>query len=219
MLAFEHWLRTGFVLDEADLALRMECKFNPYHDPQDGRFTFGPGGQAAARPGTGKSGTAKHHGHKAPISLAEAKARARRAMVIYNAELARGKSPEEAAAWAATADAESNSNPAQHQEPHGPGRGLLQWGDNNPKADRRITFQHVMKQSIDHSTIGQQLDFRDWELNNTYKSAKNAIDAAKGVADKVRAITNHYTKPFNRPKAISDRTVIANAILVLANSR
>lgn len=45
MLTFEHWLRTGFVLDEADLALRMERKFNPYHDPQDGRFTFGPGGQ------------------------------------------------------------------------------------------------------------------------------------------------------------------------------
>jgi hypothetical protein len=76
-----------------------------------------------------------------------------------------------------------------------------------------------MRQSIDHATIGQQLDFRDWELNNTHRSAKNAIDAARGVADKVRAITNHYIKPLNRPKAISDQTAIANAILVLANSR
>lgn len=28
----------------------MEHKFNPYHDPDDGRFTFAPGGRASARP-------------------------------------------------------------------------------------------------------------------------------------------------------------------------
>ena len=45
--AFSHYLRTGrrfpdsaFAHDEA----RTEAKFNPYHDPENGQFTFGPGG-------------------------------------------------------------------------------------------------------------------------------------------------------------------------------
>lgn len=46
--AFGHWLRTGR-LPSGDVALRIELKFNPYHDPRNGQFTFGPGGPAAAR--------------------------------------------------------------------------------------------------------------------------------------------------------------------------
>lgn len=38
--SFEQWLRTG----------RVERKFNPYHDPEDGRFTFSPGNVGALRP-------------------------------------------------------------------------------------------------------------------------------------------------------------------------
>jgi hypothetical protein len=63
LLAFEHYLRTGFVLDEAESSLLFERKFNPYHDPNNGRFTFGPGGESdpneivviGRRPGRGRS--------------------------------------------------------------------------------------------------------------------------------------------------------------------
>lgn len=41
-LAFERYLRTGFRAEQQPGAL--EHKFNPYHDPRDGRFTFAPGG-------------------------------------------------------------------------------------------------------------------------------------------------------------------------------
>lgn len=41
---FEHYLRTGEWLSESDWLDRHEQKFNPYHDPDDGRFTFAPGG-------------------------------------------------------------------------------------------------------------------------------------------------------------------------------
>lgn len=34
--AFRRWLRTG--------RLNVEVKYNPWHDPRDGRFTFAPGG-------------------------------------------------------------------------------------------------------------------------------------------------------------------------------
>ena len=42
-IAFEHDLRTGQRLTSAE----WERKFNPYHDPEDGRFTFAPGGLTA----------------------------------------------------------------------------------------------------------------------------------------------------------------------------
>jgi len=40
-LAFEVYLRTGRRLVGPDAS---ECKFNPYHDPRNGQFTFAPGG-------------------------------------------------------------------------------------------------------------------------------------------------------------------------------
>jgi hypothetical protein len=50
--AFAHYLRTGRRLPLALVshpAERVERKFNPYHDPRDGRFTFAPGGPNAGR--------------------------------------------------------------------------------------------------------------------------------------------------------------------------
>ncbi|MET4897704.1 hypothetical protein RN629_11195 [Sphingomonadaceae bacterium jetA1] len=41
--AFGHWLRTGR-LATVRLADGTELKFNPYHDPRNGQFTFAPGG-------------------------------------------------------------------------------------------------------------------------------------------------------------------------------
>ena len=41
--AFSHWLRTGR-LPRPSAAEGRELKFNPYHDPDNGRFTFAPGG-------------------------------------------------------------------------------------------------------------------------------------------------------------------------------
>lgn len=44
--AFLHYLRTGRRLPENDLPdeVAIECKFNPYHNPDNGQFTFAPGG-------------------------------------------------------------------------------------------------------------------------------------------------------------------------------
>ena len=43
-LAFRHYLRTGEKLPPALFTPGFEAKFNPYHDPRNGRFTFAPGG-------------------------------------------------------------------------------------------------------------------------------------------------------------------------------
>lgn len=44
--AFSHYLRTGQRLPEEWFldAQEVELKFNPYHDPRNGQFTFAPGG-------------------------------------------------------------------------------------------------------------------------------------------------------------------------------
>jgi len=40
-IAFDHYLRTGRILSSPT---PLERKFNPYHDPRNGQFTFAPGG-------------------------------------------------------------------------------------------------------------------------------------------------------------------------------
>ncbi|WP_267396935.1 MULTISPECIES: hypothetical protein [unclassified Sphingomonas] len=47
---FAAWLRTG-KLPPVRGADGLELKFNPYHDPRDGRFTFAPGGARATYDG------------------------------------------------------------------------------------------------------------------------------------------------------------------------
>lgn len=55
--AFTVWLRTGR-LPPAHRADGLEFKFNPYHDPRDGRFTFAPGGpRAQGKLGSGYAGS------------------------------------------------------------------------------------------------------------------------------------------------------------------
>jgi len=50
---FSTWMRTGRLPAERSGAL--ELKFNPYHDPRNGRFTFAPGGA-----GYGSSGVVSY---------------------------------------------------------------------------------------------------------------------------------------------------------------
>lgn len=57
--AFAHYLRTGRRLPPQEPAApEIEFKFNPYHDPETGRFTFAPGGGQAGggQAGGGPSG-------------------------------------------------------------------------------------------------------------------------------------------------------------------
>ena len=43
--AFAAWIRTGRLPTVREDG--VELKFNPYHDPRNGRFTFAPGGPPA----------------------------------------------------------------------------------------------------------------------------------------------------------------------------
>ena len=74
------------------------------------------------------------------MSRQEVEGRAVNAAGMYQVHIARGMTPEQAAGWAANAEAESRSDYRAWQEGGGPGRGLFQWGTDEPRFDRRRHF-------------------------------------------------------------------------------
>jgi hypothetical protein len=56
--SFSYWLRTGR-LPDPDASAAIERKFNPWHDPEDGRFTFAGQGRHYGSGGGGSSTAAK----------------------------------------------------------------------------------------------------------------------------------------------------------------
>ena len=77
-LAFAHFLRTGWRLPDSAFELDpepLEAKFNPYHDPQNGQFTFGPGGAAISdgvyRPDDGTPSLTLTGGSEPPPGLGD----------------------------------------------------------------------------------------------------------------------------------------------------
>jgi len=194
---FEIWLRRGRIVEEPQL---METKFNPWHDPKNGQFTFAPEDRLAANWRSGGR-----------MSRREVDLHTANAMRMYNIHVSRGMRPEQAAAWAANIEAESKGN-YRSSQPGGPGRGLLQWGDGN----REKLFQQQYGHPIEESTEAEQLNFRDWELTHTEIRAAKKIAAAKGAGDIASAITIYYLRPENKFRDAADRANIAEAIILAA---
>jgi len=132
---------------------------------------------------------------------------------MYKIHRALGMTPEQAAGWAANAVAESRGDYRRHQDRHGPGYGLFQWGSDNPRLDRRPIFQRVFGHPIQQSTEQEQLQFRDWELAHNYAWAARHIDRASSAGDIAAAVTHFYEGPADWRHAMWDRANIAEAIM------
>jgi murein DD-endopeptidase MepM/ murein hydrolase activator NlpD len=61
-LVFDYYLGTGRMGDVDEVYAACERKFNPNHDPDDGRFTFGSGGGSLAPPGRSLFGSRNTQG-------------------------------------------------------------------------------------------------------------------------------------------------------------
>jgi hypothetical protein len=129
-------------------------------------------------------------------------------MRMYQLYRARGMSPQQAAAWAANAAAESHGNYRQPQQHGGPAYGLYMW-----EPPRQRTFQEQFGHPIQQSTEAEQLAFRDWELNHSYAWAARRIPRAASAGDTAAAITRYYEGPADWEHAMWDRSNIAKAIL------
>ena len=64
LAAFGHYLRTGRRVDIDALTQTIERKFNPNHDPNDGHFTFGPGGGSLSPRRAGNSNAGSGTGQR-----------------------------------------------------------------------------------------------------------------------------------------------------------
>jgi len=257
---FEIFLRTG-----RRVADPPETKFNPWHDSDDGRFTFanqgrhfsrgapqsGNGTRRAAssrvaarskpQPGPSQNSaiyvgnfnealarTRREMGNSAMTQPAwrsggrmppqEVKLRAANAMRMFRIHTALGMAPEEAAAWAANAEAESRSD-YRARQPGGPGRGLFQWGAKEARQDRRRAFKRLFGHSIEQSTEAEQLAFRDWELANTESSAARKIAKSSGAGGMAAAIANYYERPAEPKRDAADRANLAEEILRLSKRK
>lgn len=275
---FSHYLRTGERLSGKAAAEFLERKFNPYHDPDDGRFTFKPGGGSLAprqRPLSTVSGALDrristigsdvsraamanrpqrpaqhaaaaqspippdwarfHPGENLPawrrkdpaketapvttwrangfMSRLEVEQRAEHAKWHFYYNWGRGMSTEDAAAWAANIEAESNGDfrKKQNDSDKSRGRGLLQW----ELGSRADLFKDIMGVHIEKSTLAQQYAFRDWELAHTEKGKKAEIDAVRGAGGKAYVITRRFLRPDPKraEKFATDRANIAEAIM------
>lgn len=104
--------------------------------------------------------------------------------------LRKGYAPHQAAALAGQAQWEGGGNPSAVGD-SGTAKGVYQW---------RLDRQQRLNQRPDAQTVPGQLDFADWELNNTEKGAGEALRNAKDYTEATNAVLG-----FLRPQGYTQQ--------------
>jgi hypothetical protein len=84
--------------------------------------------------------------------------------------------------------------------------GIAQW-----HPDRQSRFQQVYNKPIRQSTFAEQLDFVNWELNNSEKAAGDALRGATTAGDAAAIVDKQYERSAGLH--LSERVSNANAIM------
>lgn len=74
----------------------------------------------------------------------------------------------------------------------GPGYGIAQW-----EHPRQALFAQVMGHDIHSATLGEELQFVQWELTHTESGAGNKIRATTNAYDAGMAVCRYYERPAN----------------------
>ena len=90
----------------------------------------------------------------------------------------------------ANLDAESGMDPNINQIGGGPGYGLAQW-----EGPRQADFRAWAGKDIRQSTFAEQLQFIQWELNNTEAAAGRALRGADDPGEAASIVTTRYERP------------------------
>ncbi len=85
--------------------------------------------------------------------------------------------------------------------------GIAQW-----HADRQQNFRNYAGKDIRQSTFQEQLEFVNWELNNTEKAAGNRLRGAASAEDAAAIVDEHY----ERSAGIHRQERIANSSAIMA---
>lgn len=98
-------------------------------------------------------------------------------------------------------------NHRQQQFGGGPGFGLAQW-----EGPRQADFKRVMGVDIRESTFEQQLQFVQWELNNTESRAGNSLRGAGSTADAANIFLRQFERPRDPNASQGERTRLAEKL-------
>ncbi|MGH9381451.1 MAG: phage tail tip lysozyme [Thermoanaerobaculia bacterium] len=127
----------------------------------------------------------------------EEQARIDRAMGYF---IGQGWSRAQAAGIVGNLWAESRVKHDQAQHGGGPGYGLAQW-----EGPRQASFRQWAGHDIHNSTFQEQLDFIQWELNNTERAAGNALRGASTADQAARIIMTRYERPADQSESAQRR--------------
>lgn len=98
-----------------------------------------------------------------------------------------------------------NLNPSA-VSPDGTSYGIAQW-----TAPRQNVFQQTYGKSIVGSSLKEQLDFVNYELNTTEKAAGDALRATKTPAEAALVVSNQYERPAASAANNAQRVAYANS--------
>lgn len=126
----------------------------------------------------------------------------------------RGYTPAQAAGIAANIEAESGFDPnAKEKKIGGQGYGLAQWG-----LKRQKDFKDLFKHSMQESTGLEQLQFMDWEFNNTEKSAGDILKQQISPASSGYAMSKYYERSEALESDAAYRATLANKYMPTGNT-
>lgn len=91
--------------------------------------------------------------------------------------------------------------------------GLYQW-----REARQEDFKKLYGFDIHKATLRQQMNFRTWEMDNTYKDAGDAIRRSKTAAEAARAHTLLYEKPSQAELRAQQRIANIPSVRMALNS-
>lgn len=100
----------------------------------------------------------------------------------------KGFTKEQAAGIAGNINAESGFN-TNIKGDGGKAIGLAQW-----HPDRQANFKKIFKKDISNSSFEDQLEFINWELNNTEKNALNKLKSSKTSEEATKAFAHNYER-------------------------
>lgn len=144
-----------------------------------------PGGaNNGAAPAEGSNRT---NGANAPTGEGTRQQRIDQAIAYFEGQ---GWTRAQAVGIVANLDAESGMDPNINQIGGGPGYGLAQW-----EGPRQADFREWAGKDIRQSSFAEQLQFIQWELNNTEAAAGRALRGADDPGEAASIVTRRYERP------------------------
>lgn len=109
--------------------------------------------------------------------------------------LSRGYAPEHAAGIVANLISESGLNHTVNTGDQGNAYGLAQWNIKG-SPERYSNFEKIFNKSLHESTFEEQLEYIDWELNNTEKRAMAKLLETTNPMDAALVVSEFYERPY-----------------------